>query len=158
MKKIYLLRHAKAFKEGLNDFERDLNEKGKEDIKKMLKKLEKYGLSFDMIVSSKATRALKTAKKFAQHYNKELHLEDSFYEANANDLFSYIKNLDDSINSVLLVGHNPALSELAELLSDICINSFPTSSVLGLYFESDSFKNLKEHEAKILFFECVKNL
>ena len=34
MKKIYLLRHAKAFKEGLNDFERDLNEKGKEDIKK----------------------------------------------------------------------------------------------------------------------------
>lgn len=161
MKKIYLLRHAKAEKEAKSDLKRDLNLKGKEDIKKLCLKLKTYNIAFDLIASSPATRASKTAKKVAEflsYAEDKIHFEQSIYEANASELFSYVKALDDELGSILLVGHNPSLCELAELLSDICINSFPTSSMLALEFDVTSFKDIKEHSGKILFFECVKNI
>lgn len=101
----------------------------------------------------------KTAKIIAKNYTydkKEIDLIAAFYEADEMWLFAFLKNLDESIDNVLLVGHNPALLKLCELLSPLCLHSFPTSSMLCL--ECESFKNLKEHGAKLVFFEHIKPL
>ena len=106
MKKIYLLRHAKAEKEAKSDFKRDLNLKGKEDIKKLCLKLKTYNIAFDLIISSPATRASKTAKKVAEflsYAEDKIHFEQSIYEANASELFSYVNGLNDELNSMLIV-------------------------------------------------------
>ncbi len=57
-----------------------------------------------------------------------------------------LQNIDDEFNEVFLVGHNPSLMELGELLSSLCLASFPTSSILCLEFDIKEFKNLKHME------------
>ncbi|HEC1562742.1 phosphohistidine phosphatase SixA [Campylobacter upsaliensis] len=160
MKKIYILRHAKAEKEiKIDDFSRKLTKKGKDELKILLQRLQKYEIKWDRIYASPAFRTKKTAKIIAKNYaydKKEIDLIVAFYEADEMWLFAFLKNLDESINNVLLVGHNPALLKLCELLSPLCLHSFPTSSMLCL--ECESFKDLKEHSAKLVFFEHIKPL
>ncbi|ELM7301706.1 histidine phosphatase family protein [Campylobacter upsaliensis] len=160
MKKIYILRHAKAEKEiKIDDFSRKLTKKGKDELKILLQRLQKYEIKWDRIYASSAIRTKKTAKIIAKNYaydKKEIDLIVAFYEADEMWLFAFLKNLDESINNVLLVGHNPALLKLCELLSPLCLHSFPTSSMLCL--ECESFKDLKEHSAKLVFFEHIKPL
>ncbi|EPO1980366.1 phosphohistidine phosphatase SixA [Campylobacter upsaliensis] len=160
MKKIYILRHAKAEKEiKIDDFSRKLTKKGKDELKILLQRLQKYEIKWDRIYASSAIRTKKTAKIMAKHYTydkKEICFIDTFYEADERQLFDFLKNLDESIDNVLLVGHNPALLKLCELLSSLCLHSFPTASMLCL--ECESFKDLKEHSAKLVFFEHIKPL
>ncbi|EAH5861318.1 hypothetical protein EFW03_08230, partial [Campylobacter jejuni] len=69
-----------------------------------------------------------------------------------------LQDIDDEFNEVFLVGHNPSLMELGELLSSLCLASFPTSSILCLEFDIKEFKNLKKHSGKLVFFEHVRKL
>lgn len=64
MKKIYIIRHAKAVKdENIQDFERRLSESGKEDLKRLFQKLQAYEIKPDFILSSPSKRTAKTTKK-----------------------------------------------------------------------------------------------
>ncbi|TQR32998.1 phosphoglycerate mutase [Campylobacter sp. MIT 99-7217] len=160
MKKIYIVRHAKAQKNGFeSDFDRDLNSKGKEDIQTMFSRLQKYDLKPDFFLASPALRTAKTAKKFALLYGfdeDKISFDQRLYEISALELFEILKSLDDTINELFIVGHNPCMLELCELLSEICLQSFPTCSVLGLELNITSFKELQTHNAKLLFFENLK--
>lgn len=160
MKKIYILRHAKAQKEiKIDDFSRKFTKRGKNELKALFESLQKYEIKWDKIYASPAFRTKKTAKIIAKNYaydTKEIAFIDAFYEADEMELFAFLKNLDEGIENVLLVGHNPALLKLCELLSSLCLHSFPTSSMLCL--ECESFKDLKEHSAKLVFFEHIKPL
>lgn len=70
MKKIYILRHAKAVKdEEVQDFDRKLNKRGKEDLEKLFYNLKTHAIKFDFILSSPSKRTAKTAKKIAEFYN-----------------------------------------------------------------------------------------
>ncbi|WP_186299813.1 SixA phosphatase family protein, partial [Campylobacter jejuni] len=70
MKKIYIIRHAKASKSGdIDDFERKLTKSGKEDLKKLFKNLASHEIYPDLVLSSPAVRTAKTAKKIAKFYN-----------------------------------------------------------------------------------------
>ncbi|EKE4776825.1 histidine phosphatase family protein, partial [Campylobacter coli] len=67
MKKIYILRHAKAVKdEEVQDFDRKLNKRGKEDLEKLFYNLKTHAIKFDFILSSPSKRTAKTAKKIAE--------------------------------------------------------------------------------------------
>ncbi len=163
MKKIYLMRHAKAeeYNDLKNDFERRLTSRGKEDLQKLFLKLKKYPIKPDKIFASPAKRTKKTAQKFAEFYrfdNKKITYIDSFYTANAKELYNFIQNISEVFNEIFIVGHNPALRELGELLSALCLNSFPTSSVLCLEFDTDDFSGIKTHSGKLVFFEHIKAL
>ncbi len=160
MQRIYILRHAKAQKEmETDDFSRKLTKKGKEELKMLFKKLKNYKIKWDKIYASPATRTKKTAQIVVKNYGYEkekICFVDTFYEANEKQLFEFLKNLDEGVENVLLVGHNPALLGLCEFLGSLCIHSFPTASLLCL--ECESFKNLKAHSAKLVFFEHIKPL
>ena len=160
MKKIYLIRHAKAVKKG-DDFERKLSKSGKDELKKLFKKLANFNIKPDFILSSPAVRTVKTAKKLAKFYDfdkNDIKFDKNLYLASCATLLNALKNINSNHKEIFLVGHNPAIMELAELLSSLCLESFPTSSMLCLEFDIDDFANLKEHSGKLVFFEHIRSL
>ncbi|EAI1119571.1 hypothetical protein E1D42_08225 [Campylobacter jejuni] len=84
--------------------------------------------------------------------------DERLYLCNVENLLKILQDIDDEFNEVFLVGHNPSLMELGELLSSLCLASFPTSSILCLEFDIKEFKNLKKHSGKLVFFEHVRKL
>lgn len=162
MKKIYIIRHAKAEKDdSKGDFERDLSKKGEQEIKDMLKRLKNRHLKVKHFISSPALRAARTTRLLAKGLKlgeKDIIFDKRLYEADENALFEYIKALSDEFSELCIVGHNPALRELCELLSEIYLSSFPTCSVFGLEFDDEKFATIKAHSGKLLFFEHIKSL
>jgi len=87
MKRLYLLRHAKSSWKDLtlSDFDRPLNKRGKRDAPLIAKKLKEKGIRPDIIISSPAKRARKTAKIFAKTLHVALKTEEKLYEAHTSD-------------------------------------------------------------------------
>ena len=118
MKTLYLLRHAKSswsFDE-LSDQERPLNDRGRDDAPVMGQALAKRRICPDLIVSSPAVRAMSTAVLVAremQYPHEKIAVESGIYGADVDDLLTIIKDLPDTANSVLLVGHIPTITETA---------------------------------------------
>ena len=98
MKTLFLLRHAKSSwsDEGLADFDRPLNERGKKAAPYMGKMIAEIGYSPALIISSTAKRARKTAKKFAKAGNfKNVALDERIYEASASTLLYIASETSD---------------------------------------------------------------
>lgn len=122
MKTLYLVRHAKASRDdpALPDRERPLDERGLHDAAKMGKRLAKHHAKPDLIVSSPALRALKTAQLVAGEIGyprKHVLVEDLLYAARVADLLAVIHDTDAKIDRLMLCGHNPEFSELASRLA-----------------------------------------
>jgi phosphohistidine phosphatase len=121
MKSLYLLRHAKSsWKEpGLQDFDRPLNNRGREAAPLVGKFIQKSNLRIDLLLSSPATRARQTAAlvKEAAGLSAELLYDERIYEADAARLLDVVKQAADSADALMLVGHNPGMEELLELLT-----------------------------------------
>lgn len=120
MKTLLVLRHAKSSWEnsGLGDHERPLNERGKVDAPRMGTLLAREGLVPDLIISSSAKRALKTAELAAESagYEAELTVTRKFYHADPEEYIEVLQTVDDSAERVMVVGHNPGLEDLVEQL------------------------------------------
>ncbi len=161
MKKLYLMRHAKSSwkDENLKDYERPLNKRGKRDAPFMGKVLKRKGVKPDVIISSFAKRAYKTAKKVAKELGveKENILKDKkLYMIGFAEFLDYIKNMDDKYESVLIIGHNPSISELFSYLSGKESLDMPTAAVGGIEFKSERWRDIDESKRKILFYEYPK--
>lgn len=161
MKKIYFIRHAKSSwkEEGLSDFERPLNKRGKRDAPFMGSRLKGFGIEPSLIISSPAIRASKTARKIAEetNYPKDyIVYEESLYESSFDQYLNIIHNIDDTHHDVFMVAHNPDITEATEILSDALIGNMPTGSILCIGFEVDSFKDIVAHSGKVLFFDYPK--
>ncbi len=124
MKTILLLRHAKSDWDNPNlaDFDRPLAERGLTDAPRMGGALLLFDMVPDKILSSPANRAKQTAKLVAEAcgYSKKLiQWESSFYEGSQNDLMVALKQLPDTVERVLLVGHNPSMEAVVARLCTV---------------------------------------
>ncbi|EEF12861.1 putative phosphohistidine phosphatase SixA [Campylobacter rectus RM3267] len=158
MKKIYFIRHAKAVEESEGgDFERDLSERGKKDLALMCERLKKHEVRADAIFASPAKRCAKTVQKLAAavKFEKKIKFKDELYGAQMHELLEFVRKLDDKFQSVFIVAHNDAITEICELLSDAAIGNIPTCGIFCVKFDGN-FKELKEHGAKALFFDYPK--
>ena len=121
MKTLLILRHAKAIgkDEGVEDFDRGLNDRGKRDAPQVGKLLKKQSLVPDLIVASSAKRTRKTAEYVAaaSDFRGETRLTLELYDAGRQKLLDAVRGLPDSASRVLLVGHNPGLEVLLETLT-----------------------------------------
>ena len=121
MKALYLLRHAKSsWKEpGLQDFERPLNRRGREAAPLVGRFIRKGGLHVDLLLSSPATRARQTAAlvKESAGLTAEMLYDERIYEADAGRLLEVVREAAASADALMLVGHNPGMEELLELLT-----------------------------------------
>jgi phosphohistidine phosphatase len=139
MKTLILVRHAKSSWEdaALPDKERPLNERGKRDAPDMGKRLAKRDVKPELILSSPARRAFATAKIIAKSLGyklKNIVVDDRLYPGAADELLNSIHRLDKQLDRVMIVGHNPALADLAHRLSSE-IDRMPTCAVAKFRFD-----------------------
>jgi phosphohistidine phosphatase len=135
MKRLTLVRHAKSsWKDAaLADIDRPLSGRGRRDAPRVGIFLAGQGLRPDIILASPARRARKTAELLAAAIpgTKERVLSDpALYEASAAILLERVRALDEAWQHVMLVGHNPGLTDFANLLTAIGVVNLPTCSLL----------------------------
>jgi phosphohistidine phosphatase len=156
MKTLYLARHAKSSWKHpeLSDIERPLNKRGKRDAPNIGDLLREKSVKPDLIISSPAVRARKTAMVIAEliDYSKgKILIDDSIYESSSTELINTIKGFDDKYKSVMMFGHNPGFTMVNNYLSDSFIDNIPTCGVVGIHFKS-SWKNINADSGKTFFF------
>jgi phosphohistidine phosphatase len=143
MKTLFLVRHAKSSRDepALPDKDRPLNDRGKRDAPKMGERLAKREVTPDLILSSPARRALKTAQIIAEKLDYKLAdivVDERLYGTGADHLVDVIRKLGAKPKSVMLFGHNPELTELAHRLSSK-IAHLPTCAVAEFTFDAKSW-------------------
>ncbi len=161
MKRLYLIRHAKSSWKNpdLADFDRPLNKRGKENAPFMGRRLRKYNVKPDLLLSSPAKRALKTAKLIAGEIDfpkENIVTEELIYEAGVRTLVQVIQNLEDSFHQVMLFGHNPGFTALAECLTAYEVYNIPTCGIFCVDFEIDSWKKVAKDVGIVKFFDYPK--
>jgi phosphohistidine phosphatase len=156
MKTLYLTRHAKSSWKNpeLSDIERPLNKRGKRDAPFMGNILKEQGVKPDILISSPAVRARKTAVAIAKNIDypkSKILIDENIYESSSSDLIKIIQGIDDKYNSVMMFGHNPAFTMLNNYLTDSYIDNIPTCGVVGIHFNS-SWKKIGSEAGKTIFF------
>ena len=148
MRRLTLLRHAKteAQHSGQKDWDRVLEPRGQRDAPEMARRLRERKLKPDKMITSPAVRALATAHIFAH----ELHLpgtklqqDERLYLASPKALKEVIRELGGDARHLMIVGHNPGLTEFAERVSaDRSIDNMPTCAIYTLEFDLKDWSEL----------------
>ena len=159
-KKLYVVRHAKSdwSHEGLSDFERPLNERGLRNAPFMADRFAVAGHQLDFILTSPANRAITTAGYFKRRLglsDKQWDTERKIYEADSARLISIINRLDNTHNSVMIVGHNPGLSSLVQMLTGEWV-VMSTCSIAEIEIPFDSWAMASEGTCNLLSFDFPK--
>lgn len=121
MKQVLLLRHAKSSWSDphLQDFDRPLNDRGRKAASTLGKFLARLNIPLDLVLSSPALRARRTAELVlkASTLSPELRFDQRIYESSPARLLEIISQIDEDRNTVLLIGHNPGIEELVSLIT-----------------------------------------
>lgn len=123
IKTLILVRHSKPENRHglLNDFDRALTNEGKSDTIRMAETLQKSGIIPEFILTSSAARAYQTALIFREVFKidlKSFQATRNLYYGTAKQLLDQIYGMPAKISSLLIVSHNPGISELSRALSD----------------------------------------
>lgn len=155
MKKLFLLRHAKSSWDdpALGDFDRPLSKRGISNAILLSKYLDKQKISFDLVLSSPSERTQSTSDLVLSYCNPAptILLKEDIYHASVSSLSQLIKGQDDSINNLLVIGHNPGLHILIESLANESIIKLPTCAFAKL----TNFNHWKDLDTGILDLELL---
>ena len=147
MKNLLIMRHAKSSWEftNLSDHDRPLNDRGKRDAPRMGKVLLKERLIPQLIISSSAARARSTAEKVAKmsRYNGEISIDSSLYRAGSSAYMNALRRLTNQTDTVLIVGHNPDVEHLVEILTGN-VMTIPTCGLAYVKLLIESWLDLKD--------------
>ncbi len=162
MKTVLILRHAKSSwsNPGLADIDRPLNKRGKRDAPRMGAWLDAQELIPDLILSSPARRARKTAQAVSEYssYDGEIETVPDFYPGDPYTFIDTLMSIPDEYQSVMIVAHNPGLEELLYTLSGESAR-MPTSSLAQVELPLDSWRDLDDEvDGKLVNFWRVKEL
>lgn len=136
MKTVYFVRHAKSnwSDPSLSDHDRPLHKRGLRDAPKMAARLAGLGVRPDGILTSSAQRTRQTAAYFADALNvsRDDRLTDqALYHARPDGIERRVRQLPDGWGTVLLFGHNPGYTDLAnQLAHDHFIDNVPTCGIV----------------------------
>lgn len=143
MKTIYLIRHAKSsWDMNVADWQRPLNEASIERAHKIANLMHEKGIKPDKIISSFAFRALNTAIIFAKTLEfslEDIEISGDIYEKKAPEIFKLIQRQNDKYKSIMLVGHNPCITVLYNMLTGRMLDNMNTSAVAGIGFNADKW-------------------
>ncbi|SNR29330.1 histidine phosphatase family protein [Flavobacterium sp. ov086] len=148
MKNLILIRHAKSSWEApLKDFDRPLMKKGILDAHDVSATISKFLPKTYIIWSSTAARATETALIFAQNISypiESIVYKDDLYTFDERQLEKVIKSCDNSFDSVILFGHNEAITNFVNKFGDVFIENVPTSGFVSLQFDAESWDNINK--------------
>jgi phosphohistidine phosphatase len=148
MKTILILRHAKAESPaGCPDIERPLAEKGEKDARRIGEFLKEAEILPDIVLCSKARRAMQTAEIAASTMGippEKLVAESRLYSADTADLLAFMDNLDDAADMAMIVGHNPGLENCVSELMNGATFAMSTASLACFEAEMESWRQFRK--------------
>ena len=160
VKKIFLLRHAKSSHENskLIDFDRPLNDEGKQDAGEMGDYIARSGEQIELIVASPSVRTRETAAIICKKINYDLKLvkwDSTIYACTAEALLNCIKKTDKKYKSVLYIGHNNSMTHVVNMIQkDIVIADMPTCGLVGIRFRESEWND--SLSGRIMFYKTPK--
>ncbi len=160
MKKVLLIRHAKSSwsHPALSDHQRPLAERGRRDAPKMGRRLVIRDIMPDLILSSDAVRALKTAMVIAKELSypvSKILRTQRLYHASAQSMLSLITTTSNDIGTLFVVGHNPGMNDFITLMG--CkIDNLPTAGQFGFSFDIGDWKEAHPNKASFWFMDYPK--
>ena len=161
MKKLIVVRHSKSsWKDSsLLDFDRPLNKRGNKDGKKMSKLLKKYISSVDLLISSSSERTRSTSS----YFQREIKFKNSFfskklYHASSQEIIKTLNEIESGVNSVLLIGHNPGLTDFINKKTDINIFNLPTTGVVIIKLPIKSWLEFDYKTGKVELIKFPKEI
>ena len=174
MKRLYILRHAKAVpgEPGQDDHARPLTMRGLADAEAMARHLHKNGARPDRVLVSTSARTVQTADLVLRELEMPPRADyrDALYLATPGKILGLPQAAPAKAESILLVGHNPGLEELASLLArepvrhkererrDVLEEKFPTGALAVLDFDIARWRDLRPGEGKLVDFVRPKDL
>ncbi|MCF8380943.1 MAG: histidine phosphatase family protein [Bacteroidales bacterium] len=149
MKTLMIVRHGKSDWEfhSVKDIDRTLKERGINDGYFVANKILKKGVIPEIIISSTANRAFHTALIFSRVLgikSASIIADESLYLSDVDEILSVIYACDDSLDRVMIFGHNPGFTELTNYLSHLNISNLPTTGVATLVFDTDSWTEISK--------------
>lgn len=161
MKLLTLIRHAKSSwkQAGIDDFDRPLNKRGERDAPRMGERLARSGAAPDVIVSSSAQRATRTAQLIAEELGidpAELALDPELYLASPGQLLETVRALDPGIEHAALVAHNPGVTDFVNGLAGVRIDNLPTCGIARLRLDIERWRDADTDCAALLDFDYPK--
>jgi phosphohistidine phosphatase len=160
MLRLLLFRHAKTAREsGGGDHDRPLTRRGEEDSKRIGRYLEDEQLLPDLVVASDSRRTRQTLDLALQaaHQHPQTRLDRTVYLAEAPTLLELIRRTPGDVRSLMMIGHNPGMADLAALLTGFgdryafarMNTKFPTSGLAVLDFAVERWPDVKEHGGRL---------
>ena len=161
MKSVIIIRHAKSSWDniGESDFDRPLNDRGKEDAPKMAKRLLERDVSIDAFISSSAKRARKTAALFIKEFNgdkEDILLVPELYLAGPDAFYDAIAKAPAAAKTIALFGHNPGITEFVNDLTDVHVDDMPTCAIFAVKADIKEWSEFKDAEKQYWFFDYPK--
>ncbi len=168
MRHLQLLRHAKSSwrDDALDDRDRPLSKRGRRAAEAIARRLAQEGAAFDLVLCSTALRTRQTLKPIlAASEPRRVVFDRDLYLATPDQLLDYLRGLDDEVHSVLLIGHNPGLHELALALADDpsaaalppLSGKFPAGARASFRFEG-SWRSLDDRRAQVVSYVTPRDL
>lgn len=159
---LIVIRHAKTEeqKEHQTDFERNLTERGKNNAQQMAKRLADKGYQPDLILTSSANRTEQTTeivKKAGRFSSAKKQSTQELYHATPDKIESAIMSVDDEVQTLMVVGHNPGISEFVfDCDSKSISSSMPTSAVAVFTFKADNWQAFPTAKKTLALFDYPK--
>jgi len=165
MKTLYIARHAKSSWDdlSLSDHNRGLLPVGEKRTRKIAKWLKKQDIIPDKIISSTAVRAYETARILAKgmgYPEEKIEKQRALYNSDAEDVLQTLYALPDEIKTVMVIGHNPAFTNLVNffLERDKQLYNLPTSAVTAINFDTTHWNEINLAKYKVEFLITPKML
>ncbi|MFL1895486.1 SixA phosphatase family protein [Aquimarina sp. 2-A2] len=156
MKKLILIRHAKSsWKFDVTDHQRPLKKRGKNDAKLIGKRLRKLGITADKIICSDAKRTQMTAAIILDELeikNTDFSLDHALYDFEGTHVFESIIATNAEIDTLMVFGHNYALTALANTLGDQVIDNIPTAGVVIIEFANKRWSSISVGKTLLTLF------
>jgi phosphohistidine phosphatase len=147
--RLTLVRHAKTEpgRHGQEDWDRALESRGQRDAPEMARRLKQYSPKPERILSSPAVRAITTATIMARELGvsaQKVQQDERLYLASPKDMLAVIRELGERARHLMVVGHNPGITEFADRISsERSVDNLPTCAVYSLQFEIAAWSELQ---------------
>ena len=157
-----LMRHAKSSwgDPSLADHDRPLNDRGERDAPEMGQRLKARGIRPSLLLASTSRRTTQTARAVADAIGfpiEFIHRERELYLASAEEIMSAVCSQDQSFRNMLVIGHNPGISRLANFLGDDLPGDMPTAAMITLEADVDDWLGFAQAARRIVGYDYPKN-
>ena len=147
-KTMYVLRHTKSSwdDDTVSDYDRPLAPRGIRDGKRLARHIADANIRPDIVLCSSATRAQQTLASVASSLGAPVvRMLDELYGADVAEIVDLVHQLDDEYSTVLIIGHNPCVAELAQ-----ADTKFPTGALATLRWDVERWEDILAGEAEVL--------